>query len=75
MEVTFSERLKRVIGNEGQHLQKRVGPLSRTIKLRIDQMRAASNYIEYQSIGLGKPHHLEGDLKGCFAVNLTANYR
>lgn len=75
MEVTFSEKLKRVIGDEGQHLPKKAGELSRWIKRRMDQMRAANNYAEYQSIGLGKPHLLTGDLKGCFAVSLTANYR
>lgn len=75
MEVAFSERLKRAIGDEGQHLQKKLGHLSRRFKMRIDQMKAADHYYEYQSIGLGRPHLLDGDLKGCFAVDLTGNYR
>lgn len=54
MEVAFSERLKRAIGDEGQHLQKKLGHLSRRFKMRIDQMKAADHYYEYQSIGLGR---------------------
>lgn len=75
MEIEFSAKLQKVIGSEGQHLKKRAGQLSKPIKLRIDQIRAATNYLEYQSIGLGNPHLLDGNFKGCFAVSVSKNYR
>ncbi|NLL47846.1 MAG: hypothetical protein GX249_04605 [Firmicutes bacterium] len=75
MEVEFSAKLQKCIGNDAQDLKRKAGQLSKPIKLRIDQIRAAANYLEYQSIGLGNPHLLDGDFKGCFAVSVSKNYR
>jgi plasmid maintenance system killer protein len=75
LEVELSAKLQKSIGDEAQHLKKEAGQLSKPIKLRIDQIRAAANYLQYQSIGLGKPHLLDGDFAGCFAVNVSNNYR
>lgn len=75
LEVELSTKLQKSIGSDGQHLQRKAGKLSRPIKMRLDQIKAAANYFEYQDIGLGKPHLLEGDFKGCFAVNVSSNYR
>ena len=75
MEVEFSAKLQKCIGNKAQYLTRKAGHLSKPIKLRIDQIRAAANYREYQPIGLGKPHLLDGDFEGCFAVNVSKNYR
>lgn len=75
MEVQLSVKLQKSIGEDYQDLQKKTGSLSRMIKQRINQISAAANYYEYQRIGLGKPHLLEDDLKGYFAVNITGNYR
>ena len=49
--------------------------LARAIKKRHDQLKAAPNFSIYLSTGLGKPHPLYGDLKGCYAISITGNVR
>lgn len=59
------QRLKKTIGNS----------LTVMVKLRIDQIQASENLLEYINAGIGKPHWLEGQLKNCLAVSLNKNYR
>ena len=56
--------MKRQIGAE----------LTRSVKKRFDQLRAANNFYIYLSTGLGKPHLLTG-MAGCYGVHVTANWR
>lgn len=49
--------------------------LARTTKKRCDQLKAAKNFGIYLSTGLGKPHPLFGNLKGCYGINITGNIR
>ena len=56
--------MKRLIGAE----------LTRSVKKRYDQIKAANNFGIYLSTGLGKPHSLT-DIEGCYGVHVTANWR
>ena len=56
--------MKKQIGNE----------LTRSVKKRFDQLKAAPNFFVYLSTGLGKPHLLT-EMEGCYAVHITANWR
>ncbi len=49
--------------------------LTRTIKKRCDQLEAAANFSIYLSTGLGKPHSLSGNLKGCYGISISGNIR
>lgn len=56
-------------------MKKRIGAeLTRSVKKRYDQLRAADNFYIYLSTGLGKPHSLTG-MEGCYGVHVTANWR
>lgn len=45
------------------------------MKKRLDGLEAANSFAIFLSIGLGKPHSLEGDHKGMYGVNISANRR
>lgn len=49
--------------------------LTRSVKKRYNQLKAAPNFGIYLSTGLGKPHPLYGNLKGCFGISITGNIR
>ena len=56
-------------------MKKQIGAeLTRSVKKRYDQLKAAENFSIYLGTGLGKPHSLTG-MEGCYGVNVTANWR
>ncbi|MGB4659630.1 MAG: hypothetical protein WBI07_10640 [Mobilitalea sp.] len=57
-------------------MKKRIGTdMTKAVKKRYDQIKAANNFAIYLSTGLGKPHSLSGDKLGCYEVHVTANWR
>lgn len=57
-------------------LKKKVGlSIARAIKKRFGEIIAANNFSIYLATGLGKPHSLSEDLKGCYGVRITSNVR
>lgn len=57
-------------------MKKKIGKgLTRNIKKRYDQFKAAANFSIYLSTGLGKPHPLVGNLKGYYGINISGNIR
>ena len=59
------EKLKRTIGID----------MTRALKLRIDQLKAADNFKEFLDIGLGDPHPLVGNLDKYLSIKVNKNYR
>ncbi len=58
-----SESVKKLFNSFGL-MNKKIGmDMTRTIKKRFDQLKAAPNFSVFLSLGLGKPHPLTGDLK------------
>lgn len=49
--------------------------LTKAVKKQENHLKASRNFSIYLSLGLGKPHPLYGDLKGCYGVWLTGNIR
>ena len=47
----------------------------RSIKKVMNRLEAATAFNDILQLGLGKPHRLSGDLKGCYSIHLSANYR
>ena len=61
-----NKRLEKKLCNI-ENLKKTIGiDMTRALKLRIDQLRAADNFKEYLDIGLGDPHPLVGNLDNFF---------
>ncbi len=57
-------------------MKKKIGvDLTRGVKKRYDQLKAAANFSIYLSTGLGKSHSLVGNLKGCYGINISGNIR
>ena len=68
------EDLEQVQGSKGL-MRKKIGlEMTKAIKKRINQLKAADNFSIYLSTGLGKPHPLI-NTNGMYGVNITANYR
>lgn len=76
MEIGYDKpKLEKYFDNYTE-MQKKIGPpLTKCVKLRINQIGAATTFQEYLDIGLGKPHDLSGVDHGCYGISLTANYR
>lgn len=49
--------------------------ITKVLKKRIDALKASNNIGIFMNTGLGKPHHLNGDLRGYIGISLTSNYR
>lgn len=57
-------------------LKKTIGiDMTRVLKRRIDQLRAADNFKQFLDIGLGDPHPLVGNLDNYFGIKINKNYR
>jgi len=57
-------------------MKKKIGlDLTKITKKRQDQLRASDNFSIYLSTGLGKPHPLFENLKGCYGISLTGKMR
>ena len=82
MEIEYDEKIKplfedleKITGSRGL-LQRKIDPkMVKTIKRRVLEMKASNTFSIFLSTGLGKPHSLEGDLKGCFGISISGNYR
>lgn len=49
--------------------------MTKSLKKRIDQLKAADNFKEFLDIGLGNPHPLVGNLDNLFGIKISKNYR
>ncbi|HHW07599.1 MAG TPA: hypothetical protein GXX34_08765 [Clostridia bacterium] len=57
-------------------MQRKIGKdLTKSIKKRCDQLKAADNFAIYLDTGLGKPHPLTGNLKGYFGISVSGQIR
>lgn len=57
-------------------MKRKIGKdLTRNIKKRYDQLKAAANFGIYLTTGLGKPHPLTGNLKGYYGISVSVNIR
>ena len=67
VQIEIDNREVRKILSDTVKLQKTIGfEMMKKLKLRIEQIRAASNFKEFLDIGLGDPHPLVGNLDAAF---------
>lgn len=75
VKVILSDKLKKSIGEDYRHLNKKAGQYSRVFKRRINEIKSMANCGDYLRYGLGNPHLLDGDFEGHLGVNISSNYR
>ncbi len=76
MELKYEKPVVEKYFNDFVLMSKEKGKdLTRTVKKRCDQLKAAANFSIYLSTGLGKPHPLYENLKGCYGIGITGNIR
>lgn len=76
MNIEYADTTVKKYFTDFNFMQRKKGhDLARIVKKRCDQLRAAENFNRYLSFGLGKPHLLRGDLKGCYGIHITGNIR
>jgi proteic killer suppression protein/toxin YoeB len=49
--------------------------MAKAVKRRFDQLRAADTFLDFLSLGLGKPHQLTANLNGRYGISVTGNVR
>lgn len=75
MQIELDSELKKYF-DDFSLMQKTIGKdLTKTIKRRYDNLRAANNFYIYLNTGLGKPHSLQGNHKGLYGISVSANQR
>ena len=75
MKLVSENRVERYF-SDFDLMRKKIGKdLAVTVKKRYDQLRAANNFSVYLMTGLGKPHLLVGNLKGCYGISVSGNIR
>ena len=62
---TDFDNMKRKIGNSE----------TRTIKIRMDQIKASISFHEYLMLRLGAPHSLSANLKDYYGISITGNMK
>lgn len=55
--------------------RKKGGDLTKMVKKRYNQLRAAETFYDYLLTGLGKPHPLYKDKKDLYGIHLTGHIR
>ncbi len=76
MLIDYEKSSMRAIFTDFNLLQKKLGlEFSRSVKRRIDQLKASPNFLVFLTTGLGKPHPLSGNLSGYYGISVTGNVR
>ena len=70
-----SERIEEYF-NDLNKMKRKIGAeLTKAVKKRYDQLKAAKTFQIYLSTGLGRPHKLDHDLSGYYGIGLSGNER
>lgn len=76
MEIKYeSKQIEKMMSNMSKLVEKIGFQMARNVKKRYNQILASKDMSELLKNNLGHPHPLHGDLKGCYGIDITANYR
>ena len=76
MEIQFDNQKVQKIMTDMKLLTSKIGlAMAKTVKQRYNQIEACENFNQYMTIGLGIPHPLNHELKNCYGIRITGNYR
>lgn len=76
MEILYDDKKVKVLFDNFAIMSSTKGhELTKHVKIRYEQLRAAETFYDYYKTGLGKPHRLEHDKNNLYAIRLTGNIR
>ena len=76
MEIQFENQKVQKSMSDMKELTAKIGlSMAKTVKQRYNQLEACENFEQYMKTGLGVPHPLNSNLKQCYAIRITGNYR
>jgi proteic killer suppression protein/toxin YoeB len=76
IEIVYDNKKVEDLFSDFSRMQKKCGAdLTKQIKKRFGQIKAAQCFFDYLSLGLGSPHSLEGEFAGCYGISVTGNIR
>ena len=76
MEIEYyNQKIEKII-RDVQTLTETIGfEMAKTVKKRLNQIEATTDFQELMKNNLGHPHPLKGDLKAYYGIGITGNYR
>jgi len=76
MDIEFDDKKVQTLFDDFDLMTKKKGiEITKIIKKRYHQIKAAETFAEYLLTGLGKPHSLSGDRYGLYGISVNANIR
>lgn len=76
MEIKFDNKKVKALFNDFTLMATKKGlKITKTIKRRYEQLKAAETFADYLLTGLGKPHKLSGNKQGTYGISITGNIR
>lgn len=76
MTIGYESELTRRFFDDFDLMKKKIGiERAKIIKKRLDGLKAAKTFYIYLTTGLGKPHPLYENLKGCYGISITDHVR
>ena len=75
MQIEYkSNKLKKTLSTP-REIMTNYGTMAKQVNKRIEELKAAVTLHDISLIPQANCHHLKGPLKGCLAVDISANYR
>ena len=76
MDIAYDNKKVRTLFSNFTEMKKKTDSVfTKQVKKRYDQLLAFESFHDCLQARLGNPHPLEGDKKGCYGINVTANKR
>ncbi len=76
MEVSYDDSKVETLFDNFNLMVKKIGAsVTKSIKKRYEQLRAAETFHDFLTTGLGKPHLLKGNKSDCYGISVTGNVR
>ena len=76
MEITYEDKKVEALFEDFNLMAKTKDKvLTKLIKKRYDQLKAAETFEDYLQTNLGKPHLLKGNKAGCYGISVNDHIR
>jgi len=76
VEIAYDNKKVKALFSDFNEMKKKTDAVfTKLVKKRHDQLLAFETFADCLNARLGNPHPLEGDKKGCYGINITANKR
>lgn len=76
MEIKFDDKKVQTLFDDFNLMARKKGlMITKMVKKRYEQLKAAETFADYLLTGLGKPHPLTGNKDHLYAISITGNIR